>query len=296
MARVGITIDWDFFCPENVMWDMQHVESPLYLDFVWMTRGHLVDEYRTDGTEKTFWRWFYEALSGSEGLDGVPGFEDVTVGESHATVVKDPELWLDSDTIITFDQHHDCWAIPDGHRDEESGLAQYVACHTWGRVWLENNPRHKLVWVYPDSMNLKKSYGPILEPDHESDVCDLLYETEQLEILPCKEFRKLALGFFDPDEDELTGLHICRSGCWVPPWLDEDFCAFVEASGLPARVVYDLTRERETAEERALWDPFRLRWTASAKEAAVRLWEGWQHLEQQEPQKQQKQKQKQKRK
>lgn len=32
-------------------------------------------------------------------------------------------------------------------------------------------------------------------------------------------------------------VHICRSGAWTPPWLDNEFTRFVDALGLPYKVI-----------------------------------------------------------
>ncbi len=45
---------------------------------------------------------------------------------------------------------------------------------------------------------------------------------------------------------EVTAVHVCRSGAWTPPWLDEEFCRFVDALGLAYEVVSCPERK---------WDP-----------------------------------------
>ncbi|HEY8343787.1 MAG TPA: hypothetical protein VIL66_01170 [Bacillota bacterium] len=40
------------------------------------------------------------------------------------------------------------------------------------------------------------------------------------------------------DKSILVGaIHICRSGAWTPPWLDQKFYQFVDALGLPYETV-----------------------------------------------------------
>lgn len=242
MRRIGISVDWDYFAPYDVHWDIQHVESQMYLDFIWMTRGHLIDQYKTSGEEKTFWRWLLGGLGHPE--------EVLTVGESHATIVRDPGIWHGSDVILLFDQHHDCWNTEDDNRDDDTGRMIHVACHTWGRAWLEEDLDRKLVWVYPDWLVLDREYGPIVDSECESDIADLLHETEQLIVLPRKQF-----DFSYYTDDMVEGIHVCRSGCWVPPWLDEAFCTFVKESGLLSEVAMCNSRQ-----DSKVWDPMRIRW------------------------------------
>jgi len=35
----------------------------------------------------------------------------------------------------------------------------------------------------------------------------------------------------------ISAIHICRSGAWTPPWLDEKFAEFIEALGMPYEIV-----------------------------------------------------------
>jgi hypothetical protein len=48
--------------------------------------------------------------------------------------------------------------------------------------------------------------------------------------------------------------HICRSGCWVPPWLDKAFLGFVEASTGSLRKAIPM--------QDGDWNPLKERWTA----------------------------------
>jgi hypothetical protein len=239
---VGITIDWDYFVPYDRDWDIQHQESLLYLEFIWKTRGYLLSEIKTAGEEKTFWPWLHKHFGTSEEL--------LTVSDSHACVVKDPSLWTGCDTIISFDQHHDCWPTEDDNRDENYRII-HVACHTWARAWLEDDPDRTLVWVYPDHMDLVGDYGDLTSD--ESRIYDLI---DRIDILPRKDF--------DPRDyaDDVSGVHLCRSGCWVPPWLDAAFIQFVKDSGL----LFDVVQDGD-------WDPLRERWQQCDMDEMMRLHE-----------------------
>ena len=45
---------------------------------------------------------------------------------------------------------------------------------------------------------------------------------------------------------KVSAIHICRSGAWTPPWLDKKFYKFVDALGLPYKLVNCPERK---------WDP-----------------------------------------
>lgn len=48
----------------------------------------------------------------------------------------------------------------------------------------------------------------------------------------------------------VSAIHLCRSGAWVPPWLDEKFNRFIAALGLPYTIVDCPERK---------WDPEHIR-------------------------------------
>lgn len=44
----------------------------------------------------------------------------------------------------------------------------------------------------------------------------------------------------------VSAIHICRSGAWAPPWLDDNFTQFVKALGLPYEIVNCPERKWDT--------------------------------------------------
>ena len=44
----------------------------------------------------------------------------------------------------------------------------------------------------------------------------------------------------------VSAIHICRSGAWTPPWLDNKFIQFVDALGLPYEIVNCPERKWDT--------------------------------------------------
>ena len=50
--------------------------------------------------------------------------------------------------------------------------------------------------------------------------------------------------------EKIDRVHVCRSGCWVPPWLDKDFIEFVQSRG-----------EKVVKLQIDDWDPMAERWT-----------------------------------
>jgi hypothetical protein len=55
------------------------------------------------------------------------------------------------------------------------------------------------------------------------------------------------LGFKDLDIGiRVSVIHICRSGVWTPPWLDERFNQFIRACGIPYKIINCPSRKWDT--------------------------------------------------
>lgn len=209
--RTLLTVDFDFFVPEDPMWDIGHRESKLFLTILWGTRGNLIDKMKTTGEEHGFW----ERIGVKRN-----GIRPIWVSESHCYAHT---LTAGVDRIVTFDAHHDCWK---GQKGE-------VSCENWLRVWLKGSKRRRATWVRPTWLEK----GVCEVPDDLKDRVDVVEGLEGLK-----------LGLEGP-----VDVHICRSGCWVPPWLDGAFLAFVGALGGGLEGVEDMQGDG--------WEALKQRWT-----------------------------------
>lgn len=212
-----ITIDWDFFCPEKPEWDLGHQESLMFLKMLWGGRIGLLNEMKTDGNELIFWDWIRKKVN----IDRAPMF----VSDSHCFAYN---LLKGVDRVISFDAHHDCWEGDSlGVDKSERG----VFCHNWLREWLGGSRRRKATWVAPIWLG---------------EDCPLPEGVERLE-------KKIWSQFTDLDIEGSVVVHVCRSGCWVPPWLDKAFLAFLKRSGRGL--------ERMAVQQVGDWNPLAERWT-----------------------------------
>ena len=139
------------------------------------------------------------------------------------TWVSDSHLFAFSllagiDHVILVDAHHDCW---DQARKGE------VECSDWLRVWLKGGKRRKATWICPDW-----SKDSFQVPE---DLCDKLTRQSLSDSWGVK---------------HIDRVHVCRSGCWTPPWTDREFIEFVQARG--SSVVKMQAGE---------WNPMQERWT-----------------------------------
>lgn len=213
MAKVLVTVDFDYFVPEDPAWDMGHQETPLFLDMIWQSRGALIDKMKCDGNQEGFWDRI-----------GLRGFPKVFVTDSH-TYGFHVANRVGADHVVMVDTHHDCWSIRKG---------ETFGCDNWLRTWLRQNRRRTALWHRP-------LHSQFAMPERCS----------RLELSGADEVRV--------EPADVVGIHICRSGCWVPPWLDEDFIKFV--NDLEADEVLN-------PEFGQIWDCMKPRWTEAHYESA----------------------------
>lgn len=206
-----LTVDFDFFVPERPEWDFGHQESLLYLNVLWGSRFGYIDDMKTDGNEVGFW----------QAMDIEPT-QPVWVSDSHIYAYN---LTQGVNRVVLFDAHHDCW-----HGDSlgVDKTDRSIYCHNWLREWLRKGKKRTALWVRPEWQE-----ACVLPEDMKGRV--------DVEV-----WRKgLDLGLGGP-----VVTHICRSGCWVPPWLDKSFTGFVG----------DLT-SRPCVMQEGDWNPMKERWT-----------------------------------
>ena len=147
----------------------------------------------------------------------------VFVSDSHAFVMRAINAIQTNhkiDRVVLFDAHHDCW------KKEKEGE---IYCHDWGTHFRETGG--ELVWVYPDDEQHADMSGWSVPPS--------------LERVPFGS--QIELG-------KIIGIHICRSGCWTPPWLDKRFISFVKRAREKAGVKPIVMQTGE-------WNPLKERFT-----------------------------------
>lgn len=221
-----LTVDWDYFCPEKPEWDLGHSESLAFLDMMWRTRFGLMDKITTNGAEKGFWK----AL-GTFGK----GTALTYVSDSHIFAYG---LLSGIDHVLIVDAHHDCW------KEDSLGVEKAqrkVYCHNWLRVWLSKSKKRSATWLVP-----AWSEGQFSLPDDMKGRVDVIHSIEKWGDKP------------------IDRVHVCRSGCWTPPWLDRKFIEFVEErGGIPIK------------QQDGHWNPMVERWSEAdlaevrAREATI---------------------------
>jgi hypothetical protein len=204
-----LSIDWDFFIPEDPVWDIGHNESLMYLKMLWMHRIYLKDKIKTNGLLKNFWK--KPLFKGKNPL--------LFVSDSHA-FVQTVISTMGAKRVVLLDAHHDCWPKTDGKN---------IYCHDWGTHFRDQGG--DLTWVYPED-RFHKDMSVWNKP-------------KNLKAIPSSKMTEV---------DNVIAIHICRSGCWTPPWLDKKFRSFV-------RHAEKVTTHKAFSLQHGEWDPMKERFT-----------------------------------
>jgi hypothetical protein len=244
VTHVLLTIDWDTFVNITTDVDLAGYETALNLKMAWLYRYRLMEKMQLLGEERLFWQRLacqFDVLSAV----------DLYVSDSHTLAYALAER---VDHVILVDRHHDCyrWPVVDLVPVE----AVSVDCGNWAAAWLSRSLQRTLHWVYPDRHSPKgcaEVMHTVLPPD---DPRQRRWSA-----------RSLTAFLDDPAHPYLNTtkqltLHVCRSGCWTPPWLDHQFKAFLETPGLHLNPMQE-----------GVWDPLKPRWNLDDYETARLLYE-----------------------
>jgi len=227
-----LTIDFDFFVPEDQMWDLGHAESPFFMRHIWYTRANLMDQMKTNGEEVGFWDRLRDFLKFKTNT--------VFVSESHLEAFH---LTHPLGQIINIDRHHDVW---EGHNN-------LVACDTWGHQAMRLRHVQEMKWIHPSDggfeINMAGDYMAVAPPKYRKRI---------------KAMAMLEAGML-LEGTEIDTVHVCRSAAWTPPWLDEAFSKFVaagpfkeieQAGDLPVEPRWSEKDFEQAREHKALYESF----------------------------------------
>ena len=213
-----LSIDWDYFVPEDIADDFGQIDAPFFVDQSWRHRYSTDLEQRiiTSGEEVGWW-------------DRFPFRDKITTDKVYVTdshvysyvLSTSPDYGFPTgfDQTILVDAHHDLW------EQREVGV---VDCGNWLGLALA----HTDTSAYWKQAEWSKEYFSLPE----------VWEGVVFEEYPM-------------DVESIDAVHIVRSGSWTAPWLDGNFIGFVEDSGLtPARMKEETDRYplRERWTERML--------------------------------------------
>ena len=205
-----LTIDWDYFVPEKIEWDLGHVESEFHIGTMWEIRAvssDLLDIMKTSGEEEVFWSEIYSNFDLSDAK--------LFVTESHLSAFR-LAVNYKLKKVINFDSHMDIC-----YEDFVKFLNNdRVDCGNWCGNLLKSG---------------KIKNATIILSKHSNERLEDVLEAKQylnFRVLNWEDYKRR-----DKKRIKIDVIHICRSGAWTPPWLDDKFFKFVMKSGkIPSEI------------------------------------------------------------
>jgi hypothetical protein len=242
MTRV-LSIDWDYFCEEDPLLDINHRECDLFLEQMWairkfhakMEKGKFV---LVDGVPEIVERDFTKMLPfrGSErqvlDLPCLQSNYQIGIAESHVAILEmlGDKRGLD---IVNIDAHHD---LGYAEADDDYHFEMHNAdCGNWGAYLIVSRRVNSFTQIYPA---WRKKFR-----EHGSRNTGIGWARKKLKT-------KMRVSNLPPCEvvswDELDYVFLCRSGCWTPPDYDERFNTFCRMLGSEATLpVRDISANPE---------------------------------------------------
>ena len=210
MKRIALSLDFDFFVRELMMWDWQHSElDPLRSTFAWVGRYAGMDLYKecdpkrwADFDPRDLW-----AVLAERGVTLRPG-TTCWIADSHGKaypVLNRPGF----DELVNIDAHHDCWE-PNPMAGDEPTCENWLGCTAISRPAIQVYPTWKT-----KEMGRHGSGAAPVRPGAG------LFETTWNEWRTGPKNEPL----------EVVAMFLARSGAWVPPHLDTMFLQLVRTIG-----------------------------------------------------------------
>lgn len=209
MGGCLLSIDWDYFVYTKNN-HCSYIENSRCLIDYWykryfqaMSRGEdILKAFQLSPALNTFWNKIKQHFRFEKNIKSC-------VSDSHALsyeIAKDNgcrEVYL-------FDAHADL-----GYGGT-SALNFEVNCSNWlGKLLKNRNIKNAYIFYSPYTSE-KPEYFKMMNSIYNIRYCD----------------------FHDLDNKSISvsAIHICRSGAWTPPWLDNMFYQFIDGLGLPYKI------------------------------------------------------------
>ncbi|MGM9967969.1 MAG: arginase [Rummeliibacillus sp.] len=210
MGNSLLSIDWDYFISLDNQNGSSCIENERTINDLWYKRyfqlkaqgKDIQERYELSNEVDNFWREMKEIFEFDSHIH-------VYVSDSHALSYKIAHEF-NCDDVYLFDAHSDL-----GYGGLPS-LDFELNCANWLGKLLKNNEVDEAHIVYGPYTAEKPEYFKQMN--------------KRFHI----EYPKL--NDLQPKE-KISAIHICRSGAWTPPWLDEKFAEFIQKMGIPYTVV-----------------------------------------------------------
>lgn len=205
LNNILLSIDWDYFIPIKEEWTGSYIENRRNIIGLWYKRyirgeqyGENIENYLyVDKEAKEFWENIKKIFLFTKSTP-------IYISESHKISYKIAKKYNCTE-VISFDAHSDL-----GYGGLQS-LDYEVNCANWlGKLLKEGTIKTAKIIYSKYTMECKEQFEEI---------------TNNYDV----KFKKFKC---DCDNNiikrDICAIHICRSGAWTPPWLDNKFFEFVK--------------------------------------------------------------------
>ena len=205
-----LTIDWDYFMTYIEQMNISYLDNKRCIDNHWYK---LYLENIKDGIDITKTMKIGQALNGFwDNINKVFNIDKnckLIISDSHKIAYK-IAVNMNCNEVYNFDAHTDL-----GYGGLIS-LDFEVNCANWlGRLLKDKIIKRANIILSPYSGESRDEFEEIN-----------------------KEFNISYQGINDISEDSIIKtIHICRSGAWTPPWLDNKFFDFINNTGMEAKYI-----------------------------------------------------------
>jgi len=222
MERCLLSIDWDYFIYTKYNWN-SYLENNRGLIDLWYKR-YIQAKARGEDIQKAF------QLSSE--LDTF--WSKI---KKHFKLVKNIKVYVSDSHALSYKiaKENDCKAVYlfDFHADLGYGglssLNFEVNCSNWLGKLLKDKQIKEANIVYSPHTTEKPEY---FEP------MNSIFNINYYDFNDFADFDKSTV---------VSAIHICRSGAWTPPWLDNKFTHFVDSLGIPYKIVNCPERKWDTS-------------------------------------------------
>lgn len=211
MEKTLLSIDWDYFIQAPKEYWLSYQENKKNLLSLWYkryiqlkSRGISIYKlFRLSSEVGVFWERIKKHFRFAKGLWAY-------VSDSHA-LSYDLAKEHDCKVVYLFDAHADL-----GY----GGLASLdfeVNCANWlGKLLKEQQVQEAHIVYSPATWEKPEDFAEL------NRLYSIHYPSSLAEL---------------DKEIPVSVVHICRSGAWTPPWLDQKFWEFVQEAGIPYKII-----------------------------------------------------------
>lgn len=211
MVRSLLSIDWDYFIPLKREWLGSYMENQKNIVSIWYKR-YIKSALKGEDLEKSvdaapvlkaFWFKIKEHFDFAKHVK-------VFVSESHMLsyyIARANEC----EEVYSFDAHADLGYAGINSTDFELNCANWL-----GKLLSENKIKRAHIIYSPYTFEKPEDFRDF----------NKLFRIRYYEDIDCL-----------PEGIYIVSVHICRSGAWTPPWLDNKFEKFVKNLNLPFKVI-----------------------------------------------------------